>query len=297
MMAPSSLQLGQRSFPLGTRTYVMGILNLTPDSFSGDGISTINRKNLDVIISHAESMIADGADILDVGGESTRPGAQAVSAEEEIERVASIIEAIASRLDVAISIDTYKAKVAKIALNLGASIVNDVWAMEADQEMAEVVKDHQATIVLMHNSSDPSKIFKDSYLGNRYASGHLGDVIEEMKDKLQSRIDFALLKGIDKAKIIVDPGFGFGKDLSENLRVLAKLDKFKSLGFPLLSGPSRKSFIGHSLKLPVSERLEGTLAAVALSIERGANIVRVHDVKAAKRVASFVDAVIKNNSE
>lgn len=295
IMAPSFLQLGKKSFPLGIKTYVMGILNLTPDSFSGDGISTPGE-NLDSILYHAEKMISDGADLLDIGGESTRPGAEVVSADEEIERVARTIEAIVSRLDVVISIDTYKAKVAEIALNLGASIVNDVWAMEADPQMAAVVKRHQATIVLMHNSSDPSKILKDSYLGNRYASGHSGNVIEDIKIKLQSRIDFAIQKGIEKEKIILDPGFGFGKDLSQNLRVLAKLEEFKSLGFPLLSGPSRKSFIGHSLKLPVSERLEGTLAAVALSIERGADIVRVHDVKAVKRVASFVDAVMQNNS-
>lgn len=292
-MTKSPLRLKKKTLNWGSRTFIMGILNLTPDSFSGDGLSSSGTKNLDAAIFQAEKILEDGADIIDIGGESTRPAAKKVSAEEEISRIAAVVEAISSRLDILISIDTYKSEVAAAMLESGASIINDIWAMQADPAMAQVVAKFNAAIVLMHNSSDPAKILIDPKLGSSYQGNISENIIDDIQNILAERIKFAKLHGIESDKIIIDPGFGFGKTVNQNLEILAKLDQLSSLNCPILSGPSRKSFIGHALNLPVEERLEGTLAAVSMSIERGADIVRVHDVKAAKRVASLVDAVLR----
>jgi dihydropteroate synthase len=292
-MVQGSLSLKNKTLKWGSKTYIMGILNLTPDSFSGDGIYSNGTAGIEAILNQAEQMMLDGADIIDIGGESTRPNAKQVGVEEEISRVALAVETIAKRLDVIISIDTYKSKVAATALELGASIVNDVWALQGDPEMAQVVAKFDALIVLMHNSSDPAKTFSDAKLGGSYQGSICDDIIASIKNSLAERIQFAEQQGIKSDKIIVDPGFGFGKTVAQNLEALARLKELSSLQCPILSGTSRKSFIGHALNLAVDDRLAGTLAAVSMSIERGADIVRVHDVKEAKRVASLVDAVVR----
>lgn len=287
------LQLKNKILNWNDKTYIMGILNITPDSFSGDGLIKQGQKLLDDSLHIVEEMLSNGADIIDIGGESSRPGSIKISTEEEISRIAPIIEAITKRLDIIISIDTYKSEVANIALEIGASIVNDIWALQADPNMASIVAKFEAAVILMHNSSDARKISNDPIIGSSYQGILSENIVDKIKTELQDSILIAQKSGIKSDKIILDPGFGFGKSFNQNIKILKEFDAFSSLGYPILSGPSRKSFIGNTLNLPVSERLEGTLAAIALLVERGANIVRVHDVKEAKRVVHFVDAVFK----
>lgn len=294
-MALKPLIIKNKILDWGSRTYIMGILNCTPDSFSGDGIYQSSPSFIDSALIKAEQMLNDGADIIDVGGESTRPGSVVVEEHEEISRVAEIIEKITQRLDVLVSIDTYKSKVATAALKAGASIVNDVWAMSADAEMGKVVIENNCPIILMHNSSNRNLVKWDSKLGNTYDTVDTIEIISRVKEELTFKTKQAELMGIAPEKIIIDPGFGFGKSVTQNLKLLAGLNEFTNLNYAVLSGPSRKSFIGHTLNLPVESRLEGTIAAVTLSIVKGANLVRVHDVLEAKRAASFVDAVLRSN--
>jgi dihydropteroate synthase len=257
----------------------MGILNVTPDSFSDGG----HFYDPEDAVHHAMVMIEEGADFIDIGGESTRPGSDAVSVEEEFRRVVPVIERLAKLSSVPISIDTYKSAVAARALDAGAVIVNDISGLHFDANMAEVVARHQASVILMHIKGTPLTMQADP---------QYDDVVEDICEYLHEGIMTAERKGIQQ--IMIDPGIGFGKTLMHNLEIIKQLKKFQRLGYPVLVGPSRKSFIGNILDLPVDERLEGTAAAVAASIMNGANVVRVHDVKAMKRVAQVVDAIVRS---
>jgi dihydropteroate synthase len=269
-----------RVLRLSERVHIMGILNVTPDSFSDGGMFFDPEDAL----KQARFLADEGADIIDIGGESTRPGAAPVSSEEEIRRVVPVIEAIRDAVETPVSVDTTKADVAAAALEAGAAIVNDVSAGRFDDAMFSLVASRNAPIVLMHMLGEPRTMQDDP----RY-----DDVTAEVKAFLEARAQAARTAGVHGDKIIVDPGFGFGKTPQHNLELLANLDVFAELGYPVLAGTSRKSFIGATLDLPVGARLEGTAATVALAVEKGAAIVRVHDVGPMRRVASMVDAVLR----
>ncbi len=295
-----SLTIGNRTLTWGKRTYVMGILNLTPDSFSGDGLlpSPTSIGNGDGAEGGVKGVtrrfLAAGADILDIGGESTRPGSQPVDAEEELRRVLPTIRSLAAEYpDALISIDTYKASVADEALKAGAHIVNDVWGLRADPRLAAVVARHAAAVVLMHNRSKPASIEVRERLGNAYTAAEYQDLVEDVKRELLESVAIARSAGIPDERILLDPGIGFGKTIEQNLELINRLGEIRALGFPILLGPSRKSFIGYTLDLPPDQRMEGTAAAVAVGITRGADIVRVHDVEYMLRVARMTDALVR----
>ncbi|MGD0005774.1 MAG: dihydropteroate synthase [Anaerolineaceae bacterium] len=286
------------SFPLawGTRTFVMGILNVTPDSFSGDGLMSdeLVSDATTTALAQARQFVEAGADILDVGGESTRPGAQPVSPQEEIRRVVPVIQALVeANLNAIISIDTSKASVAQAALAAGAQWINDVWGLRADAAMAETAARAQAPVVLMHNRSRPANAELQQSLGGRYTRVKYTNLLEDVKTELLESVALAHAAGIPDDHIILDPGLGFGKTVEQNLELINRLGELHALGYPLLLGPSRKSFIGYTLNLPPGQRLEGTAAAVAIGIARGADIVRVHDVTAMLRVARMSDAIVR----
>lgn len=278
---------------LPSRTLIMGILNITPDSFSGDGMLN-DSDTISAVMSRADDMVKDGADMLDVGGESTRPGAQLVSLQEELDRVVPVIEALHRRFDVPISIDTYKSSVAEEALKAGATWINDVWGLRADPRMAEVAAKYKTPIVLMHNRSKPSQTELQEHLGGRYIGVPYENLLEEVKNELLESVSMAHAVGIKDENIILDPGIGFGKTVDQNLELINRLDEIKALGFTVLLGVSRKSFIGYTLNLPPDERLEGTAAACTVGIMRGANILRVHDVKFMSRITRMTDMIIKS---
>ena len=272
---------------IGTRTLVMGILNVTPDSFSDGG----EFFSLDKALAHAEQMIAEGADIIDVGGESTRPGGAAiVSAEEELERVLPVIEELTKRFSVPISIDTTKASVARAALDAGAAIVNDISALRFEPEIADEVAKSGAGLVLMHSRGTP---------GALHGLPPVADIIEEVTNSLRGSIEIAEERGVKRESIVIDPGIGFGKSQEQNLELIAKLDQLIAAfpDFPLLIGTSRKSFLGRILRdadgnpAPSDERLHGTMASTTAAILKGARIVRVHDVKAAVDAIKTADAI------
>jgi dihydropteroate synthase len=281
-------------FDWGTRTYIMGVLNITPDSFSGDGLGSESDTTTVRSVEQARRFAAAGADILDIGGESTRPGSAPLSAEIERARVVPVIEAVRTALpDVPISVDTYRAAVAEPALDAGADIVNDVWGLRADPDLGRLAAARGAPVVLMHNRSDPGHVEIDGRLGGQYSAPRYDDPLGEIVNDLSALAASARTAGIDSEQIILDPGLAFGKDVEQNLALINNLDRLKALGFPLLVGPSRKSFIGRVLDLPVEERVEGTAAAVAVAIARGADIVRVHDVMEMVRVARMTDAIVR----
>ena len=297
-----------RTLTWGRRTYVMGIINVTPDSFSGDGLlpsprlspgdevmdkEQVESKWLAAAISQARQFIAAGVDILDVGGESTRPGAQPVSAEEEARRSIPLVRALAAETEVLISIDTYKASVAEAALNAGAHMVNDIWGLRADPDLAGVIARHRAPVILMHNRSSWAPAESRQRLGEGYVGAPYDNLLEDIRRELLECVALAHTAGIGDQHIILDPGIGFGKTVEQNLELIDRLDEIRDLGYPVLLGPSRKSFIGHTLNLPPDQRLEGTAAAVAVGIVRGADIVRVHDVEAMVRVARMTDAICR----
>jgi len=263
---------------LGKRTLIMGILNVTPDSFS-DGGRFFKLKDA---LSHAKQMVADGADIIDVGGESTRPGSEPVPLEEELRRVIPVIKAIRQEIDTPISIDTYKAEVAEQALEAGANLVNDISALRFDDRMKAVVAKYEVPVVLMHMRGTPKTMQQNPTYE---------DPVKEIIAFLHERIEAATAAGISREKIIIDPGIGFGKLGRHNLEILKRLAEFRVLGRPILVGTSRKAFIGQILKTDVSERLEGTIASVIISVMNGADIVRVHDVKPVKRAIGIADAI------
>jgi dihydropteroate synthase len=284
------------SYPLawGARTFIMGILNITPDSFSGDGLISSPEDGLERPLEQARAFAAAGADILDVGGESTRPGSRPVSAAEEIERVVPVIRAIAAiGLDVIISVDTYKAEVAEAALAAGAHWVNDVWALRADPEMAGLVARKGCPIILMHNRITPGSTELQQRLGGRYIGVEYNNLLEDIKSELQASVEMALAAGVQKERILLDPGIGFGKTVEQSLELLDRLGEIRAMGYPVLLGPSRKSFIGYTLDLPPDQRVEGTAAAVSVGIVRGADIIRVHDVVEMVRVARVTDAIVR----
>jgi len=306
-MKSPSLQIGNQTFNWGSRTYVMGILNVTPDSFSGDGLliapSRASETSKDeargeggnAALQQAKEFLVNGADILDVGGESTRPGSQPVSATEEMERVIPVIEGIVSEFPEAlISIDTYKAQVAEEAFKAGAHILNDVWGLRADPELASVVAKYNAPVILMHNRSNPASVEVRAQLGNAYIGSEYQNLIEDVKHELLVSVELAKKAGIEESHIILDPGVGFGKTREHNLELINRLDEIRALGYPVLLGPSRKSFIGFTLDLPPDQRLEGTAATIAIGIARGADIIRVHDVKEMARVAKMTDAIVRS---
>lgn len=277
----------------GKRTYIMGILNVTPDSFSGDGLLN-GSETVRAALEQAHRFIEEGADILDIGGESTRPGSQTVSLQEEMDRVLPVVEAInLSGLETILSIDTYKAAVAEAALQHGAHWINDVWGVHADPGMAGVAARFHCPIVLMHNRSKPSQADLQERLGGRYIGAHYSDLIEDIKAELMESVGLATAAGVSQDQIILDPGIGFGKTVEQNLTLVNELKKIKELGYPVLLGASRKSFIGYTLNLPPEERLEGTAAVCAIGISRGADILRVHDVAVMARVARMADALTR----
>lgn len=291
------LQIGDFTFEWGSRTYVMGILNITPDSFSGDGLLSPSpwlQIDLDRTLEQARRFLAAGGDILDVGGESTRPGAVQVDAEEETQRVVPVIRALRQEFPQAvISIDTYKSAVARQAFEAGAHILNDVWGLRADPELAGVAAKYRAPVILMHNRSNPASVEVRERLGNAYTAAAYDNFFEDVKRDLLDSVALARKSGIPDERIILDPGIGFGKTVEQNLELIRRLDEIRALGFPVLLGPSRKSFIGYTLNLPPDQRVEGTGAAVAVGITRGADIVRVHDVEAMVRVVRMTDALIR----
>ena len=269
------MRIGNRTFDTANHTYVMGILNVTPDSFSDGG----SYNQLDLALKHVEEMMAQGADIIDVGGESTRPGYTKISDEEEIERTVPVVEAIVSRFDVPVSVDTYKSKVAEANLAAGAHLLNDIWGLKADDKMAGVIAKYDAACCLMHNKS------------NTEYNNFLIDMLSET----QECVNLARKAGIKDEKIILDPGVGFGKTFEMNLETMNHLELFKDLGFPVLLGTSRKSMIGLALDLPVDQRVEGTLATSVIGVIKGCSFVRVHDVKENRRVIQMTEAILGCN--
>lgn len=267
------MRIGNREFDTKNHTYVMGILNVTPDSFSDGGM----WKAEDAAMLHVSDMIGDGVDILDIGGESTRPGHVQISIQEEIDRVVPVIKKIKKNYDIPISIDTYKSEVAEAALQAGADLVNDIWGCLYDEKMAAVIKKYNAACCLMHNRNE--SIYQD----------FLNDMCQDLEKCIQA----VKAAGIDDDKIMLDPGVGFGKTYEQNLDVMKHLEVFHKLGYPLLLGTSRKSMIGKALGLPVTEREEGTLVTTVMAVEQGYGFVRVHDVKKNKRAIQMAEAILK----
>ena len=247
-------------------------------------------------VRQAEHFLKYHVDILDIGGESTRPGSQPVNADEEMERVIPVIQAISKKFpETTISIDTYKAKVAEEAFKAGAHILNDVWALRADPELASVAKAFNTPVILMHNRSNPASVEVREQLGNAYIGSEYDDLLEDVKRELLVSVELAKKAGVKETHIILDPGIGFGKTREHNLALINRLYEIRALGYPVLLGPSRKSFIGFTLDLPADQRIEGTAATIAVGITRGADIIRVHDVKEMNRVAKMTDAIVRKN--
>lgn len=266
------MRIGNREFDTKNETYIMGILNVTPDSFSDGG----KFNHMDAALAHAEQMIRDGADIIDIGGESTRPGHTVISDEEEIARVTPVIEAVKSHFDVPVSIDTYKGNVAEAALQAGADLVNDIWGFKFDYKTAEVTARYHAACCLMHNRNEA--IYQN----------FLEDMVADMKEC----VAIARKAGVPDDKIMLDPGVGFGKTYEQNLEAINHVDVLQELGLPILLGTSRKSVIGNTLDLPVDQRVEGTLATTVIGMLRGCSFVRVHDIKENHRIIQMTKAIL-----
>ncbi|NMF05165.1 dihydropteroate synthase [Clostridium beijerinckii] len=268
------MKIGSKEFNIGERTYIMGILNFTPDSFSDGG----KFNDIDVAIKHVKEMIDNGADIIDVGGESTRPGYEIVSEEEEISRVVPIIKAIKENFDISVSIDTYKAKVAEQAIKAGANLINDIWGFKKDKDMARVAAKYNVPCCLMHNRDNTE--YKN--------------LMEDILNDLKECINIAKNAEVKDENIILDPGIGFGKTYEQNLETMNNLERIKDLGYPILLGTSRKSMIGLALNLPVEERIEGTVATTVIGIMKDAcDFVRVHDVLENSRAAKMTDIIVR----
>ena len=296
MMKADTLQAGSFTFEWGKRTYIMGILNVTPDSFSGDGMMA-HGDPVAIAVNQARVFLSYGADIFDVGGESTRPGSSLVTADEELGRVIPVIDALRKNFPEAlISVDTYKSQVAEEALKSGAHFVNDVWGLRADENLARVAAKYNAPVILMHNRSNPASVEVKEKLGGAYVGAEYQNLLADVKSELTASVALAREADIPEAHIILDPGIGFGKTREHNLEIVNRLDEIRELGYPILLGTSRKSFIGFTLDLPADQRVEGTAATVAIGIARGADIVRVHDVKEMARVAKMTDALVRRNS-
>lgn len=278
MMKKKNLSLNGFTLPIGERTCIMGVLNITPDSFSDGG----RYFKIEDAVSRSREMADEGVDIIDIGGESSRPGARAVSASEELSRVIPVIKALRGTVKLPLSIDTYKAEVARAALMEGVSIVNDITALGGDTDMARTIAEFDAGVILMHMKGKPFDMDAHAFYEN---------VIEEISAYLSKAIDLAVRAGIDPDKIIVDPGIGFGKTMEHNITILRNLNQFEKLGKPLLVGTSRKSFIGKITGKPPDDRIFGTAATFSASIINGADIIRVHDVSQMREVAMVMDAI------
>lgn len=265
------VRIGNKDFNTKEHTYVMGILNVTPDSFSDGG----RYSTLDAALKHAEEMIREGAAILDIGGESTRPGYTRISEEEEMERILPVIEAVKKQLDIPVSVDTYKSKVAKEAIKAGADLINDIWGLKADKDMAALIAEYKVACCLMHNRDNTEYV----------------NILSEVLKDLRESVDIALKAGIKDDKIILDPGIGFGKTYKQNLLTLKYLDRLQQLGYPILLGTSRKSVIGEALGLPKEERVEGTIATSVIAVNSGCSFVRVHDIKENIRAIRMAEAI------
>ncbi len=272
ILGRQAMRIGGKEFDIKNKTYIMGILNVTPDSFSDGG----KFNNLDAALYHAEEMIRDGADIVDIGGESTRPGHTVITEEEEIARVTPVIEAVKSRFDIPVSIDTYKGKVTKAALQAGADLVNDIWGFKHDRQVAELTAEYKAACCLMHNRHEA--VYQD----------FLKDMVQDMEECVR----LAREAGVAGDKIMLDPGVGFGKTYEMNLEAIHHVEVLHSLGFPILLGTSRKSVIGLTLDLPADQRVEGTLATTVIGVMKGCAFVRVHDIKENKRVIQMTEAIL-----
>lgn len=272
-MMKQVITIGKRDFVIGKRPYVMGILNVTPDSFSDGG----KYGDMDAALKHTEQMIADGADIIDVGGESTRPGHIKISVAQEIERTCFVIEAIKERFDIPVSLDTYKYQVAQAGILAGADMINDIWGFKWDEGMAPLCAKYQIPVCLMHNRKEA--VYQD----------YVNDVVEDLKEC----VDIAKKAGLEDDKIILDPGIGFAKTTEENLKLMNHLEELVAIGYPVLLGTSRKSMIGNTLNLPVDEREEGTMATSVLGLMKGCSFFRVHDVKKNVRALAMTDAMLK----
>lgn len=267
------MKIGNRVFDIGKRTYIMGILNVTPDSFSDGGM----YNNIERAVKHAKEMAAQGADIIDVGGESTRPNHIPVDETEEIKRVIPVIKALKSEIDIPVSADTYKAKVAELAIREGADMINDVWGFKRDPLMAKVAAKYGVSCCLMHNRE--SSVYSDL----------MGNIVEELEES----INIAINAGVKAENIIIDPGIGFAKTYEQNIEVMKNLEMLKKLGYPVLLGTSRKSVIGNTLNLPPGQRMEGTIATTVIGIMKKCDFVRVHDVKENKRACIMADAIVR----
>lgn len=285
MNRPGITRCGNIEFRWGERTYVMGIINVSPDSFSGDGI-----RDLESAVTQASRLVAEGADILDIGGESTRPNSAPVSVDDEIKRVVPVIERLVSEVIVPLSIDTYKSEVARQAVEAGATMINDQWGLKRDLQLAELAAEKDIPLVLMSNQRDrggyDTKVRRDT--------AYYEDVMAEVISSLRNSLELALKLGVPGENIILDPGIGFGKTWRQELEIIRRLGELKQLGRPILVGPSRKSFIGLVLDLPVDQRVEGTAATIAIAIANGADMVRVHDVRQMARVCRMSDAVVRS---
>lgn len=266
------MKIGNREFDINNRTYIMGILNVTPDSFSDGG----KYDHLDAALYHAEEMIREGADIVDIGGESTRPGHTVITDQEEIQRVVPVIEAVKSHFDVPVSIDTYKGTVAEAALKAGADLVNDIWGFKHDKRVAELTAQYHAACCLMHNRHEA--VYEN--------------FLEDMLADLRECVDIARNAGVADDRIILDPGVGFGKTYEMNLEAIHHVDCLHTLGFPVLLGTSRKSVIGLALELPSDQRVEGTLATTVMGVMKGCAFVRVHDIRENKRAIQMIEAIL-----
>ena len=273
------IRCGNRTLDLSRRTHIMGILNVTPDSFSDGG----KYFDPELAIERGIQMAEDGADIIDIGAESTRPGAEPVSAEEELQRLIPVLDGMLKQVDVLISVDTYKSSVAETVLKAGAHFINDISGLRFDPKMRDVVAKYRVPVIIMHIKGQPR---------NMQQNPHYDDLIGEIYAYLEQCTQLAEAAGIKREDIIIDPGIGFGKRLMDNYEILRRLNEFKGLGYPILIGPSRKSFIGKVLDLPPDQRLEGTIAAVAIGIQNGAHIVRVHDVKELTRACRIIDLLV-----
>lgn len=277
------LQVNGNEYDLGQQTWIMGVLNVTPDSFSDGGLFLSKDK----AVEQGLKLIADGADILDIGGESTRPGSVTVPAEEELKRVVPVISALRKHTDTLISIDSTKSQVSRAALDAGADIINDISSFRFDPEMIPLASERQVPVIIMHMLGTPK---------NMQNNPHYENLLYEVKSFLEERIKAAVSGGIKKENIIIDPGIGFGKRQEDNLCLLKNLNFLEELGQPILVGPSRKSFIGNVLNLPPQDRIEGTIASALISLLHGANILRIHDVAAVKRAAQVADSIMNKGS-
>ena len=267
------MRIGNKEFNTKEKAYIMGILNVTPDSFSDGGKYT----QIDAALKRAEEMIGDGAAILDIGGESTRPGYDRISDEEEMGRVIPVIERVKKEFDIPVSVDTYKSKVAKASIEAGADLINDIWGLKADSDMARLIAEKKVACCLMHNRDNME----------------YGNFVSDMMKDLRESVDIALRAGVKDDKIIIDPGIGFAKTYEQNLLALKHLNRLQQLGYPILLGTSRKSVIGKTLDLPSDERLEGTLATTVLGLNAGCSFIRVHDIKENMRVLKMTEAILR----